>query len=219
MIECFTKLYLLLKEIIQDRNHCIKLFSSKDFKVTFQKSFLNSPFDKLILFPNQSCQYHSTSNFNIDFQSPLLLHQSVSISFSCFFSFRTSNEYWIAILTSKSHLLRNYIKLNCSEVFLFLKVLLFSLKAILILNNVQNPKICTCHNYFSGHYVFTNIGTLFLMVIVLGYCFQWMTYKKVFCDLYEPRKANVLTCKMKPRADLVFKKVIIFPKAKLWSMS
>ena len=129
-----------------------------------------------------------------------------SISFNfilLFFSFRTSNEYWIAILTSKSHLLRNYIKLNCSEVFLFLKVLLFSLKAILILNNLQNPKICTCHNYFSGHYVFTNIGTLFLMVIVLGYCFQWMTYKKVFCDLYEPRKANVLTCKMKPRADLV----------------
>ena len=44
-----------------------------------------------------------------------------------------------------------------------------------------------------------------------------MTYKKVFCDLYEPRKANVLTCKMKPRADLVccdkhYSKIEIFNK-------
>ena len=30
-----------------------------------------------------------------------------------------------------------------------------------------------------------------------------MTYKKVFCDLYEPRKANMLTCKMRLRVDFV----------------
>ena len=43
-----------------------------------------------------------------------------------------------------------------------------------------------------------------------------MTYKKVFCDLYEPRKANVLTCKMKPWADFVYRDQV-YSKIKMYN--